>query len=359
MKNINFPIGKTKTDGAAKKFNLNDPNERAEYFELKAGKEIKAIKAYLASGKAFVGFLMGKKNSGKGTYSKLFMEAVGKEHVGHVSVGDIVRDVHASLADPTKKKQLSEFLAKNYRGFHTLEEIDDLIEGRSQSTLVSTELIIALIKYEVSQRPHQAFFIDGFPRGLDQIAYSLFLKELVGYKDEPDFLAFIDVAEAVIDARIRSRVVCPICHTPRSLRLAPTKYVGYDKDKKEFYLMCDNPTCNKERMVAKEGDAQGIEPIRARLEADDKIFAQLLKLNGVPKIYLRNSVPADTAKDYVDDYEITPGYSYEVDAATGDVKTLESPWTINDDDGVASYSLLPAAVTLTLIREIAKVLELV
>ena len=331
----------------------------AEYFELKAGKEIKAIKAYLASGKAFVGYLLGKKNSGKGTYSKLFMEAVGREHVGHVSVGDIVRDVHASLSDPEKKKQLSEFLVKNYRGFHTLEEIDDLIEGRSQSTLVSTELIVALIKYEISQRPRQAIFIDGFPRGLDQISYSLFLKELVGYKDEPDFLAFIDVADEVIDTRIRFRVVCPICKTPRGTRTAPTQFVGYDKEKKEFYLMCDNPSCNKARMVAKEGDAQGILPIRARLEADDKIFAQLLKLNGVPKIYLRNSVPVEKAKEYIDDYEITPGYHFELDEATGAVTTLESPWVIKDDDGVPSYSLLPAAVALTLIKEIARVLQLV
>jgi hypothetical protein len=194
---------------------------------------------------------------------------------------------------------------------------------------------------------------------LDQISYSLFLKELVGYQGEPDFLIFIDVAESVIDARIRSRLICPKCKTPRSLRLAPTKYVGYDEEKKEFYLMCDNPPCDKERMVAKEGDAQGIEPIRARLEADDVIFGQLLKLTGVPKIYLRNSVPVEKAKEYVDDYEITPGYSYELDPATKEVKTIESPWIVNDDDGVPSHSLLPAGVVVTLIKEIAKVLGLV
>ncbi len=135
MKNLDFPIGKTKGDDPNHKFNLNDPKQREEYFAFKAGKEIKAIKNYLASGKTFVGFLLGKKNSGKGTYSKLFMEAVGSEHVGHISVGDIVRDVHAGLSDPAKKKQLSDFLKVNYRGFHTLEEIDELIEGRSQSSL--------------------------------------------------------------------------------------------------------------------------------------------------------------------------------------------------------------------------------
>ncbi len=359
MKSLNFPIERTRIGDSSRKFNLNDPKERRGYFALKAGKEIAAIKDYLASGKTFVGFLLGKKNSGKGTYSKLFMEAVGGDHLGHISVGDIVRDVHEGLRDPERKKHLSKFLKENYRGFHTLEEVDKLIEGRSQSTLVSTELIIALIKYEISKRPRQAVFIDGFPRGLDQISYSLFLKELVGYQGEPDFLVFIDVPESVIDARIKSRLICPKCKNPRSLRLAPTKYVGYDEEKKSFYLMCDNPGCDKARMVPKEGDEFGIEPIRERLETDDKVFAKLLKLQGVPKILLRNSLPVQEAREYVDDYEITPSYSYEYDPAAKEVKTVESPWIIDDDDGVPSHSLLPAAVAVTLIKKIARILNLV
>ena len=71
MKNINFPIFETKTGG--KKFNLSDPAERREYFNLKAGEAIRKIRKYLDSGQTFVGFLIGKKNSGNGTYSKLFM----------------------------------------------------------------------------------------------------------------------------------------------------------------------------------------------------------------------------------------------------------------------------------------------
>ncbi|MDP3762835.1 MAG: hypothetical protein Q8Q97_02075, partial [bacterium] len=179
MKPLNFPVFKTKTEGVTQKFNLNSPDDRREYFSLKAGKEIADIKKFLESGKTFVAYLLGKKNSGKGTYSKLFMEAVGGDKIGHVAVGDIVRDVHAGLSDSQKKKELGAFLQKNYRGFHTLEEIDQLIEGRSQSTLVSTELILALLKFEISKRPRQAIFIDGFPRGLDQVNYAIFLKELL------------------------------------------------------------------------------------------------------------------------------------------------------------------------------------
>jgi adenylate kinase family enzyme len=353
---MSLPIFKTKVPGVTKRFNMNDPDGRREYFSAKAGEEIAAIRKYLESGRAFVAYLLGKKNSGKGTYSKLFMEAIGSGHVGHVAVGDIVRDVHAGLSDPEKKKELSEFLAKHYRGFHSLEEIDGLIEGRSQSTLVSTELIIALLKYEVSKRPHQAIFIDGFPRGLDQVNYSIFLRELLGYHGEPDFFVFIDVPEQVIDERIRTRVVCPVCKTPRTPKLAPTREIGYDEAKKEFYLICDNPACKGARMVAKEGDELGIEPIRARLEMDEKISEQLLTLTGVPKVLLRNSVPVKEAENFIDDYEATPMYGYERDEKTKKIKIIETPWIV-DHEGVPSYSLLPAAVEIALIKQVAKILS--
>ena len=357
MKDINFPVFKTKMEGVTEKFNLNDPAGRKKYFEAKAGPEIEKIKKYLEN-KTFVAFLLGKKNSGKGTYSKLFMELMGTEHVGHLSVGDLVRDVHGSLASPEKKQELVEFLSKNYRGFHTVEETMDLIEGRSQEKLVSSELILALIKYEISKRPRQALFIDGFPRGLDQIGYSLFLKEMIGYQEHPDFFVFIDVPESVIDARIKSRVVCPICKTPRNLKLAMTQNIGYDEATKTPYLICDDPKCNGARMVTKEGDELGIEPIRARLETDDAIFKQLLNLSGVDKIKLRNAVPVTESDAAVDDYEITPGYDLVWDEAAKKVNIVENPWVIKDDNGVDCVSLLPAAVALGLVKQVAGILEI-
>lgn len=370
MQGIDFPLFKTKMEDslsaqADRRFDLSDPAERREYFEFKAGEEIRKLREYLDSGKTFVGYLLGKKNSGKGTYSKLFMEAIedptrglGQGKIGHVAVGDIVRDVHAGLSDEAKKAELTEFMKKNYRGFHSVEEVADLIENRSQSTLIPTELIIALLKYEIGKRPRQAIFIDGFPRGLDQINYSIFLKELLGYRDDPDFFVFIDLPNTIIEERIKSRVVCPVCKTPRSLKLMATSEAGYDAEKKEFYLMCDNPSCGKARMVPKEGDELGIEPIRERLETDEKVFRQLLNLQGVPKVYLRNSVPRDKAGEYVDDYEITPMYSYELDKETGRVKILKTPWVVSNDEGVPSYSLLPPPVVVSMIKQIVNVLGL-
>ena len=64
---MNFPIFKTKIgsiDNQEKVFNLSDPRERKQYFELKAGPEIKKIRDYLKDN-TFIAYLLGKKNSGK------------------------------------------------------------------------------------------------------------------------------------------------------------------------------------------------------------------------------------------------------------------------------------------------------
>ena len=336
---------------------MNDPKDREAYFELKAGPELDKLRNYLKNN-SFVAYLLGKKNSGKGTYSKLFMEVLGQGNIGHLAVGDIVRDIHKNLENEDGKKFFLDFLAKNYRGFHSVEETIDLIMGRSQSNLISSELIVALIKYEISKRSRQAILIDGFPRAHDQINYSLYLKELIGYREDPDFFVFINVPDSVIDERIKFRVICPVCQTPRNLKLLATKDIGYDKDTQSFYLMCDNPACNKAVMIPKEGDELGIELIQARLEVDKQIFQKLLTLTGVPKIYLRNSIPKDVVKDYVDDYEITPQYNYEYDQTLGYVKTIESPWLVKDDEGVESVSLLPPAVVVSFIKQTAQVLGL-
>lgn len=354
---IQFPIFKTKISNSSKTFDLTDFKQRQAYFELKAGREIEKLREYLKSN-TFIVYLLGKKNSGKGTYAKMFQEVVDKEKIEHFSIGDMIRGFDEVLADREKKKELISFLEKNYRGLMSLEEVIKFWENRNTKTLLPSELILALAKNEIAEKGRKALFVDGFPRGLDQVSYSLFFRDLIDYRQDPDIFVLIDVPEAVIDERIKYRVVCPICQTSRNLKLLPTKEAGYDEKEEKFFLMCDNSNCQGARMVAKEGDELGIGPIKERLEKDKELMEQAFLLYGIPKILLRNSVPIAEAGKFVDDYEITQAYSYQGDKETGKIKIKQSPWQILDDEGILSYSLMPPPVVVSLIKKMTEVLGL-
>jgi len=355
MKDVEFPVFKTKVEGVEKKFDLMDPKGREEYFQAKAGDEISRLRNYLKEN-TFVVYLLGKKNSGKGTYAKMFKEIIDKDKIEHFSVGDAVRELDAIVRDKDKRKELEAFLAKNYRGYMPLSEIMAALESRSTTVLLPSELILALLKMKLATAGKKALFIDGFPRSMDQVSYSLFFRDLIGYRDDPDVFAMIDIPEAVIDERIKYRAVCPKCQTSRNVKLLPTKKVGFDEKENKFYLFCDNSQCTSERMTGKEGDEQGIEPIRDRLTVDEELIKKAFTLYGVLKVLLRNSVPVAVAKEFVDDYEITPEYYYQKDG--NEIKILEKPWQVSDDEGVASYSLLAAPVVLALIKQLVEALDI-
>jgi len=361
---MDFPIFKTKIEELGRNFNLTDPKDIKEYFGLKAGEEIKKLREYLKES-SFVAYLLGKKNSGKGTYSKMFAEIVDPKRVEHFSIGDMIRGIDEELKDEKRRKELSSFLERNYRGTLSLKEIILALENRSTKTLLPTELILTLAKREIAKRGKKALFIDGFPRDLDQVDFSLFFRDLIGYRDDPDVFILIDVPEKVIDERIKWRRVCPICQTSRNLKLLPTSIVEYDEKKKVFYLVCDNPNCpsnqadkKRVKLEPKEGDETGIGPIRERLDKDGVLMEKAFSLYGVPKILLRNSVPKDAAKDYIDDYEITPEYVFEKGKNSKKVLVKEKPWVVLDDKGKESFSLLPPPVVVSLIKQMVKALNL-
>ena len=351
-----FPeeLSKTKVEDLNKTFDLSDPEQRKEYFKAKVGPEIEALKKYFEDN-TFIAYWLGKKNSGKGTYSKMMMEIFGKDVIDHISVGDVVRSVHDDISDENKKAELLEYLNQNYRGYISAQEAMDRFVGKTQDKLLPTEFILTLVKREIDKKDKKTLFIDGFPRDLDQVSYSLYFRDLINYREDTDIFVGIDIPEAVIDARMKARVVCPKCHTPRNLKLFTTKNAGYDKETDTFYLMCDNVECDNARMVSKEGDSAGIESVRDRLDLDDKLIEKVFSLHGVPKILLRNSVPVDIVKETTDEYEITPEYFYELNN-DGSVEILEKPWTFKDDEGREANSLQSPAVAVSLIRQLAGIL---
>ncbi len=270
----------------------------------------------------------------------------------------MTRQIDEELKDKDKRAQLIEFLKNNYRGWLGIEELISLLESRSTKKLLPTELILCLIKMEIAKQKRKTIFIDGFPRTLDQINFSLFFRDLIDYRQDPDIFVLIDVPQNIIDERIKYRRVCPKCKTSRNLKLLPTSKIGYREEKKEFFLMCDKPGCGDAEMVQKEGDEFGIEPIMERLSLDDEIIKKTFSLHGVPKILLRNTVPVDKAGEYIDDYEITPVYSYQWDQLQKKVKIIKKPWIVKDEQGEPVYSLMPQPVVLSLIHQLVDVLKI-
>ena len=356
MKGLEFPLIGTKVSGVTKSFDLTSPGGRKKYFEAKAGDEIAHIRQYLKKG-SFIAYLLGKKNSGKGTYAKLFIEIFGEDKAVHLSVGDLVREVHADWEAFRKSKDYA-LLKKLYRGYISFEDAEDALLGRSTQSLLPTEFVLALLKLRISKLKGKSVFIDGLPRETDQVSYSLFFRDLAGYTEAPDLFVLIDIPESVIDERIKYRVVCPLCNTSRNSKLLITSKVEFDPQTKGFYLVCDNPSCKGERMVKKEGDDLGIGPIRPRLVKDEEILKTVFSLHGIPKILLRNHVAVGDAKDNFDGYEITPEYSFELDPKTSRVKVIEKSWTVKDDNNTESFSLLAPPVVVALIKQLREALEL-
>jgi adenylate kinase family enzyme len=351
---MEFPIFKTRKEGLTEKFDLSSPEDRQRYFQAKAGDEIAILKKHIEKN-TFIVYLMGKKNSGKGTYSKMFAEVMGNDRIDHFSVGDMIRDLDSELKDQEKRKSLIDFLEKNYRGWTSVQEILNVLEKRSTETLLPTDLILTLVKREISEREKKVIFIDGFPRDMDQISYSLFFRDLIGYREDPDVFVLIDVPDNVIDERIKWRRICPLCKTSRNLKLLPTSKINYNGN---FSLFCDNPECQGAEMVAKEGDEKGIEPIRERLKTDEKLINQAFSLHGIPKILLRNSIPVDKALEYADDYELTPEYQYSWDEKEKKVIIKELAWTVKDNQGVDCHSLMAPPVVVSLLHQMVDIFNL-
>ena len=118
---MKFPIFKTEIKDVSCSFDLADPKHCEEYFRLKARKEIEKLRDYLKEN-TFIAYFLGKKCSGKGTYSKLFIETVAPDRASHVSIGDIVRDAHQAISDENKKRELTDWLSENYRVIFPLKK---------------------------------------------------------------------------------------------------------------------------------------------------------------------------------------------------------------------------------------------
>ncbi len=347
---VDYTYIKTKVD-KYKHFDLTKPAQRKLYFNQRVGDEIDKLRVFLKNN-SFIGYFAAPKMAGKGTYTKMLLEIIGKEYFEIISVGDLVRDADKEFNTEGKDSDLYQYMLQNYRGTISLEEIFDSLVNRSIATLLPTELILTLIKRKIDDLDKKTIFIDGFPRKVDQVSYSLYFRDLVNYRDDPDLFILINIPIKIIDDRMKTRRICPVCKLSRSLQFNPTSIAKQEDG--EVYFVCDNVNCegDNEKLVPKEGDEKGLENIKERIINDFELMEIVRKMYGIPKIELYNAIEVDKAKDLVEDYEVTKSYRYELE--NNKVNILKEPYKIAVQ-GKEFYSLRPEAVVVQLIKQLFEV----
>lgn len=335
---------------SSKSYDLSKRSQRTLYFREKFGDQIDYIKNRLEETNIVLYFLA-PKFAGKGMYSGMLQEALGSEFFHHISIGDLVRDFPQTYKK--ERQELTSFLKQDYRGPIPLEKAIENALNPDPTTTLPDSFMLSLLKYEIQKRPKKSLLIDGFPRTPDQVTYSILFRELIDYKNDVDMFVLINVPYAVLDARAKYRVVCPKCHNTRNIKLSITEEVEYDEKEDKFYLICDNPACDHVRMLPKPGDELGIAKYANRIKRETQLMEIGRQLHGIPKIELFNAIPV-IHKDVVQDYELTPEYSFTYE--NGKVKVHTKPWAVKEH-GQEYLSLLPAPVILQFLKQLYEILQ--
>lgn len=329
-------------------FNLIYPEERKLYFNARVGEEITALKEFFEKN-TFIGYLLAPKMAGKGTYTTMLREVFGNIFT-NIGVGDLVRNADLEFRENGKESELYSYANKYYRGVLPLDEVMNMLTNRSTSSLLPTELILLLIKREIDKIGRKSIFIDGFPREVDQISYSLYFRDLINYREDPDLFILINLPIEVINARIVNRRMCPICRNSCNLSLSPTPNITYENG--EFVLHCTNPECKNKALEKKEGDDKGISIIEDRIIKDLQLMDMARKMHGITRIELYNALEVSKADKYINDFEKTYEYSHKF--INGKVESFTDPFIVQDH-GKKYVSMIPAPVVVQFIRELARV----
>jgi adenylate kinase family enzyme len=339
-------------------YDIISPQGRRLYFNAVVGEEITALREFLKQN-TFIGYLLAPKMAGKGTYTNMLKEVIGEGYFENISVGDLVRNAEKEYLETGEgDSPLYVYTTENYRGLMGLDDIFASLTNRSTAGLsVPTDFVLMLIKREIDKIGHKSIFIDGFPRSVDQVSYSLYMRDLVNYRDDPDCFILINLPVSVINARIKERRTCPVCRNSRNLELSLTSIIGYDEEKDEIYLGCDNPSCKEKgiRMERKEGDEKGIALIKDRIITDLQVMEMARKMYGIEKIELYNSVEASVADKYTYEFDRTAAYYHEY--KDGKVVSTKKDFEV-EDHGVKYVSMMPPWVVVQFIRELSRMFGL-
>ena len=127
--------------------------------------------------------LMGAPGSGKGTQAEKLMDEFGCQQI---STGVLLRQAIESGSELGRKVQ----------------------KIMSEGLLVSDEIVLDLIKSELSEIGENGFLLDGYPRNINQAKS---LNELLENIDKPlDYSILIDVPSEILIKRLSGRRTCSL-----------------------------------------------------------------------------------------------------------------------------------------------------
>lgn len=331
-------------------------DNKNDFFEKRIGDKLKKLREYLGKNN-FVVFFLAKKQAGKGTYAK-FLGDLTDGKIIHISVGDLVRDAAVRAQDSVKRQDLIDDLKKYYKGKEKLDKVLEIfIEGsKSTAQLLPTEVIMALIEQKISENQGKSIIVDGFPRSREQVTLALKMQADFEKKGTPSAFMEINCPEDVLLRRYVDRRVCPICKTPRNIKLLLTKEIEYDEKTGEFHLICERPECNKARFVAKQGDQDGLEQVKER-QREVQAMVDKVK-NEAPHLHIvvHNSIPLKEAHKH-DSTDFTEEAELIWDTQKREVIRKFKPMVAINDEGEKVYSRWPEPVVVDMVDQLADWLE--
>lgn len=327
-----------------------------EFFTRRIPREVKKFNELIEK-KPIVLFMLAKKMAGKSTYAGHLSEVTDDKFI-FIAVGDLMREAEliantglgrALLHDTFRDSRFAE--EEIIRFIKSIKKLDQTILYPTPYIVRMLEILLAEIGEE---NPGKSIIIDGLPRNVEQLDAALDLAKRYKKEGREWFFVEIDCPNSVLEARIVGRRICPICHTSRNIKFLITPEIEYDEKTGEFYLICDNPTCNRQKMIRKPGDELGIKPLAARQKEIEKtILAARKRVPENRYIIVHNAVPVDEAEGY-DPKDFTQEAELTWDEKNKRVRVDYVPWITKDDEGRDVYSRYSEPVAAELIKELVK-----
>lgn len=237
---------------------LSETEKTINYIKKNAKEPIEVFNKFLKEQKLLI-FFMAKKMAGKSTYIRYINEVLPGKFV-EVSVGDIVRR-YQELIEQEKTPDIELRSAINngqLTNYKTPEEVIGIIKSSSVQKLLPDDLAAFLLQEALeeglSKNSVRGALIDGFPRTKKQVEQLSQIKRPYYRKGFKVIFFEFSVPESVLKQRILDRRICPKCGLNKNLLTNVTKEVIFDKKKKEFVLLCENPDCQKMPLIQKKGD---------------------------------------------------------------------------------------------------------